>query len=102
MLLPDGFIWEEITVTDDLNKELPSIKEQGKNLSKFTFEVVKNAIDVSSDVPLMVSEEKQKERLDICKKCEFFLPRRSRCSQCGCYMIQKVRFGASQCPVNKW
>ena len=50
MLLPDGFIWEEITVTDDSNKELPSIKEQGKNLSKFTFEVVKNVIDVSSDV----------------------------------------------------
>ena len=61
MLSPDGSIWEEITVTDDLNKELPSIKEQGKNLSKFTFEVVKNVINVSSDVPFMVSEEKQKK-----------------------------------------
>ena len=86
----------------DSEKELPSIKEQAKNLSKFTFEVVKSAIDISSDKPLLLTEEEQKKRLDTCKKCEYFLPRSSRCSQCGCYMKYKVRFSSSECPMEKW
>ena len=30
-----------------MKEDFPSINEQGKNLAKFTFEVVKNVIDIS-------------------------------------------------------
>jgi hypothetical protein len=49
-------------------ESFPSLPEQGKNLAKFTFDVVKNVIDISA-TPVLVSEEKQEERMSICKKC---------------------------------
>lgn len=85
-------------------EEFPSIPEQGKNLAKFTFEVVKNVVDLSptNDTKLIVSKEEQKERLDICKKCEYYNIRSNRCKSCGCYLNHKVKFGVSQCPIGKW
>jgi len=85
-------------------EEFPSIDEQGKNLAKFTFEVVKNVIDISSsnETGLLVSEEKQKERMNVCKKCDYYSVRQNRCRQCGCYLATKVKFGVSQCPIGKW
>ena len=85
-------------------ENFPSIDEQGKNLAKFTFEVVKNVIDISSsnETGLLVSEEKQKERMDIFKKCTHYSVRQNRCRQCGCYLGAKVKFGVSQCPIGKW
>jgi len=85
-------------------EQFPSINEQGKNLAKFTFEVVKNVIDISpsNNTRLILSEEEQKQRLDVCKKCEYYSVRQNRCRQCGCYMNAKVKFTASQCPIQKW
>jgi hypothetical protein len=85
-------------------EKFPSINEQGKNLAKFTFEVVKNVIDITSthETGLLASEEKQKERMDICKKCDYYSVRQNRCRQCGCYLGTKVKFGVSQCPIGKW
>jgi hypothetical protein len=86
-------------------EEFPSLSEQGKNLAKFTFEVVKSGITIApttSTKSVFVSEEKQKERLDICKMCEYYSLRQNRCRQCGCYMNAKVKFTASQCPIQKW
>ena len=82
-------------------ESFPSLPEQGKNLAKFTFDVVKNVIDISA-TPVLVSEEKQEERLSICKKCDYYSVRQNRCKQCGCYLSHKVKFGASACPVGKW
>ena len=92
-------------MTDNNNKEeFPSINEQGKNLAKFTFEVVKNVIDISpsNETKLILSEEEQKQRLDVCKKCDYYSVRQNRCRQCGCYLGTKVKFGVSQCPIGKW
>ena len=85
-------------------EQFPSINEQGKNLAKFTFEVVKNVIDISpsNETKLIVSEEEQKQRLDVCKKCEYYSVRQNRCRECGCHMGTKVKFGVSECPVGKW
>ena len=86
-------------------EEFPSLSEQGKNLAKFTFEVVKSGITIApttSTKSVFVSEEKQKERLDICKKCDYFSYKQSRCRQCGCFMTQKVKFETSECPIQKW
>jgi hypothetical protein len=82
-------------------ESFPSLPEQGKSLAKFTFDVVKNVIDISA-TPVLVSEEKQEERMSICKKCEYYSVRQNRCRQCGCYLSHKVKFGVSTCPVGKW
>ena len=50
------------------DQDLPSLPEQGKNLAKFTFEVVKDTISLSK--PVFVTKDIEKERLDICNKCE--------------------------------
>jgi uncharacterized paraquat-inducible protein A len=86
------------------SNEFPSINEQGKNLAQFTFEVVKNVIDISpsNQTKFLISEEEQKQRLDVCKKCEYYSVRQSRCKKCGCHMGTKVKFGVSQCPIGKW
>jgi uncharacterized paraquat-inducible protein A len=84
-----------------MKEEFPSLPEQGKNLAKFTFDVVKS-VTVAPSVPVLVSEERQKERLDICKKCEYYSVRQNRCKKCGCFLSHKVKFGASACPIEKW
>ena len=86
-------------------EEFPSLPEQGKNLAKFTMKVVKNVVDISNDVnttKLLLPEEEWKERLDVCKKCDYYSVRQNRCRQCGCYLGTKVKFGASTCPIGKW
>ena len=100
MVLP-----RRILMTDNNNKEeFPSLPEQGKNIAKFTFEVVKNVIDISprNETKLIIPEEEQKQRLDVCKKCDYYSVRQNRCRQCGCYLGTKIKFGASTCPIGKW
>jgi uncharacterized paraquat-inducible protein A len=81
-------------------ESFPSLPEQGKNLAKFTFDVVKDVVSVSR--PVFVSEEKQKERLSVCKTCDYYSPKQKRCKKCGCFLTHKVQFEVSQCPVGKW
>lgn len=82
------------------NQDLPSLPEQGKNLAKFTFEVVQDAISLNTT--LMVTDSVQKERLKICFECPYFVKKSSRCNQCGCYMKVKTKFSAAECPIQKW
>jgi hypothetical protein len=77
----------------------PSLPEQGKNLAKFSFEVVKNTLSISPN-PVLSTEEEQQQRLNICNGCEYYTMK--RCMHCGCFMEQKVKFSVSKCPVNKW
>lgn len=82
-------------------KKMPSLSEQGKNLAKFTFEVVKDVVTLTEGSAI-VSEDEQKNRLSICQECEFFEKLNSRCSQCGCFMKVKTKFTISKCPIQKW
>ena len=90
----------------DNNKEeqFPSIKEQGKNLAKFTIQVVKDSVvDIGSGpANIFASDELKEERMNICKKCEYYSARQIRCKQCGCWLVQKVKFTSSTCPIEKW
>ena len=94
MLLQDGFIMH------DDNQDLPSISEQGKNLAKFTFEVVQDAVALNGNP--FVPKEKYQERLDLCNECEHFAKGSKRCRQCGCFMESKAKFTVSKCPIQKW
>jgi hypothetical protein len=82
-----------------MNTSFPSLPEQAKNLAKFSIEVVKNAVNVTSP-PVLMTKEQQKQRLDICNQCEYY--RMKRCMHCGCFMENKVKFTISKCPIGKW
>jgi hypothetical protein len=79
--------------------DYPSLPEQGKNLAKFAFEVVKRAMYSKA---LFVSNEVKEERLAICRTCEYYDPTQIRCKHCGCMLEHKARFALHSCPVYKW
>ena len=80
-------------------KQYPSLPEQGKNLAKFSFDLIKNALQTGA---LIVSAEVQAQRLEICKSCEHYDAEQTRCKHCGCYLPAKVSFALDSCPVQKW
>jgi len=81
------------------HKSYPSIGEQGQNLAKFTFQVIKKALQSES---LFVSSEVKQERLAICRGCEYYDPGQNRCKECGCFLDQKASYAIDSCPVHKW
>lgn len=84
-----------------MENEYPSLPEQGKNLAKFTFEILKRAV-ANGGASLFVSEEVQRERLSICKKCPKYDDLQHRCKECGCNLGGKVKFALDSCPLGKW
>lgn len=50
--------------------------------------------------PVIVSERKQAERLDICHKCEKYSE--GQCQECLCWCELKALFYIESCPLNKW
>lgn len=81
-------------------KQYPSIPQQGKNLAKFAWDVMKESI--FNGTALHVSDEIYNERLDICKKCDWYDPEQNRCKECGCFLGEKARWSLDSCPVGKW
>ena len=49
-----------------------------------------------------VSEEIQKERMDICNSCEYLYKRTNSCKMCGCFMGVKTWMATQECPKKKW
>jgi Family of unknown function (DUF6171) len=43
-----------------------------------------------------------KERINLCKSCNFYEATFHRCRQCGCFMPAKVRMRLESCPIDKW
>jgi hypothetical protein len=53
----------------------------------------------------LVSDEQLKDRLDICRKCEFvrILPAvGEQCTVCNCLMALKAKMKFTSCPKEKW
>jgi len=84
-----------------MENEYPSLPDQGKNLAKFTFEIVKKAL-ANGGASLLVSENIQRERLKICKACPKYDDLQHRCKECGCHLGNKVKFALDSCPLGKW
>jgi hypothetical protein len=78
----------------------PSVPEQAKNLAKFSFDVIRTALN--SDQSLLVSSEVREERMRICAGCEYYDEKQNRCRHCGCHLEAKVRFAIDSCPLKKW
>jgi len=82
-------------------KQYPSVFEQGKNLSKFTWDVI-NYITNNQEKVLFVSDEVYRERITICKGCDKYDEFENKCVECGCYLPGKARIILDSCPLKKW
>ena len=51
---------------------------------------------------MIVSVEKAKKRMEVCKACKYFLPALHRCEVCGCFMEVKTKLSAAKCPKDLW
>jgi len=80
----------------DRNK-FPSFYEQVKNLSKLASDVTKDFLD---DKPILANKDVQENRLKICSDCDH--NHEGRCTLCGCWLENKVKFSSSHCPIMKW
>lgn len=79
----------------------PSLIEQGKNLSKFAWDIL-NYVTNNQEKVLFVSDDVYKERVDICKSCDKYHELENRCVECGCYVPAKAKIILDSCPLNKW
>lgn len=86
------------------NNQYPSLIQQGKNLAKFSLELINYLRNNDNDenTSLMVSDDVYKKRLEICKNCDKFDKSQDRCRECGCFVSVKAKFVLDSCPLNKW
>ena len=42
------------------------------------------------------------ERITLCNSCDSLYKPTNQCKHCGCFVVAKVQFAASSCPINKW
>jgi len=77
----------------------PSLPEKAANLSKTAYDIVKGFV---FDGTLLVPDEVKKARIDICRDCNRFYPERHFSKECGCFLVNKVKFSAAHCPLNLW
>jgi hypothetical protein len=55
---------------------------------------------------LFVKSKVQKNRLEVCRACEFYVSRKpaelGTCSVCSCFMHVKTWLADQKCPMDKW
>lgn len=86
------------------------VSEHFKNLFKESLKVSKSLSNSASKAAKAISHNKQivspeleaKKRLDICSKCQFLDKNGGRCTECGCFVIIKVKMDFESCPLDKW
>ncbi len=83
----------------DDGEEFPSLREQTKTLGSTLAKSFKGML---AGDEIMVSEDEQQRRYDLCQVCEHFSKQQKRCKECGCYLKQKIKFKVSECPIGKW
>jgi len=86
-------------MSDELQS--PSLAEKGKNLAKFSWQLI-NYIHNNHDKVLYVEDELYKERMMTCRSCDKYREVQNECAECGCYIPAKARIVLDSCPLNKW
>jgi hypothetical protein len=93
----------------DFDCPLGKVAEEYKNISiPSVFGMAKNLLDTAKEVAkykkktgrTLVSSEIQKERMDICNACNYYV--NNKCKKCGCQLKVKTQFAGAKCPLNKW
>jgi hypothetical protein len=49
-----------------------------------------------------LSEEFQKERIEICLSCTELIKLTHQCKKCGCFIKAKTQLAEARCPIGKW
>jgi hypothetical protein len=49
-----------------------------------------------------VSPETAEKRMEICRGCDQFDPKRLDCKRCGCYLPNKTEDTGESCPIDRW
>lgn len=86
-------------------KSYPSLFEQGKNLAKFSWKLLKHInekISIDGIESLLVTTEIYNQRIEICKSCPKFDEKKIKCTECGCYLPVKAKVLFDDCPLDKW
>lgn len=86
-------------MSDNNQNEMPSLAQQGLNLSKTAIDIIKETLKGQE---IFSSDFEKKRRYDICQACPYFFAPHSKCKKCGCNMKKKVEFNATKCPIGKW
>lgn len=50
----------------------------------------------------LTNKKVYKERLDICKSCEYYFKPTGTCKKCGCFMRVKAKLSTLSCPIKRW
>jgi len=53
-------------------------------------------------IKFFATDEVYKDRLDICKKCEYYFSPTGQCKRCLCFMKIKAKIGPMECPQKYW
>jgi hypothetical protein len=65
--------------------------------------IVKNIWDGYTNLALGRTTPFERQRVLICKKCEFYKKGTSRwCAKCPCIMPAKVKSSGAKCKIGKW
>ena len=83
----------------NMSDDFPSIPEQARNLSKTALDIAKS---FATTRRLLVPDDLVDLRNSICESCDRYEFESSRCMECGCFMVNKVRFNGASCPLNHW
>ncbi|MCJ8331830.1 MAG: hypothetical protein HRT89_15685 [Lentisphaeria bacterium] len=86
-------------LTEKEKVELPSMREQFKNLSSAAGRAATAAVKGEK---LKVSKEIYDGRIAICKACDKFIEDSLRCQACGCQLKFKAILATESCPEGKW
>lgn len=95
---------EKDTSTAYCGRWPPDKRCKAKNLWKAGTRIVKAS---ATGKKVRVSKEVQNERIEICKSCEKYDQKRSRCKLCGCFLsgvAAKTAWATERCPLKppKW
>ena len=71
-------------------------------MAKTFFSAIKEETKATLNGVSKITKEEAKNRMDICKQCEFFEPILERCKKCGCFLKAKTMFRSQACPIGKW
>ena len=88
----------EMVEKEDISK-YPSTFQLARNLFTQAWKTTKEAISTGQ---LLVDAETAQKRYSTCEGCPFFNLKDKRCTECGCFMEQKVHLQAAECPKDKW
>lgn len=77
--------------------KFPNVVRQAISFGKA---LVGHALNGFKEVPT----EQAEERLKVCQGCDRYVENEGapRCSECGCFLKEKVKWASEKCPLGKW